>query len=57
MQTFIVGGTGFLGYYTVRELLTRGHNAATIALPPSSPQDVLPEAVKVTLADLNTMPD
>jgi hypothetical protein len=34
-----------------------GHNAATIALPPSSPQDMLPEAVKVTLADLNTMPD
>ncbi|HSN95056.1 MAG TPA: NAD-dependent epimerase/dehydratase family protein [Anaerolineaceae bacterium] len=57
MQTFIVGGTGFLGYYTVRELLSRGHTVATIALPPAPPEGVLPNSVKVTLANLNTMPD
>jgi dihydroflavonol-4-reductase len=57
MQTFIVGGTGFLGYYTVRELLARGHTVATIALPPAPAEGVLPESVKVTLADLNKMPD
>jgi len=57
MQTFIVGGTGFLGYFTVRELLARGHSVATIALPPAPPEGVLPGSVKVTLADLNTMPD
>ena len=57
MKTFIVGGTGFLGYYTVRELLARGHEVATIALPPAPPEGVLPEGVNVTLADLNQMPD
>ena len=48
MQTFIVGGTGFLGYYTVRELLARGHKVATIALPPAPPEGVLPEGVNIT---------
>lgn len=57
MQTFIVGGTGFLGYYTVRELLARGHSVATIALPPAPPEGVLPGSVKVSLSDFNTMPD
>ena len=41
----------------VRELLARGHSVATIALPPASPKGVLPDTVKVTLADLNMMAD
>ena len=41
----------------VRELLARGHSVSTIALPPASPKGVLPDTVKVPLADLNMMAD
>ncbi|MEA4812819.1 MAG: NAD-dependent epimerase/dehydratase family protein [Anaerolineaceae bacterium] len=57
MRTFIVGGSGFLGYYTVRELLARGHEVATVSLPPAPPPGVLPDEVKLSLADLNHMDD
>lgn len=33
MKVFIVGGTGFLGYYATLEFLKRGHEVDTIALP------------------------
>ena len=57
MRTFIIGGTGFLGYYAIRELLARGHTVATIALPPFLPAGGLTEDVQVNLADLSQMPD
>lgn len=57
MKTFIVGGTGFLGFYTVKELLKRGHEVSTIALPPMPAADLLPEQVKVTLNDLDQLDD
>ncbi|MHA1784896.1 MAG: NAD-dependent epimerase/dehydratase family protein [Candidatus Helarchaeota archaeon] len=33
MKVFIVGGTGFLGYYATLEFLDRGHEVDTISLP------------------------
>lgn len=33
-KIFVLGGTGFLGYYTVKELLKRGYQVETVALPP-----------------------
>jgi len=33
MKVFIVGGTGFLGYYATLEFLKRGHEVDTMALP------------------------
>ncbi|MBD3350589.1 MAG: NAD(P)H-binding protein [Candidatus Lokiarchaeota archaeon] len=33
MKVFIVGGTGFLGYYSTLEFLQRGHEVTTISLP------------------------
>jgi len=33
MKVFIVGGTGFLGYYSTLEFLKRGHEVDTMALP------------------------
>jgi thioester reductase-like protein len=32
MNTFIVGSTGFLGYFAVRELLARGHLMRSMSL-------------------------
>ena len=57
MKTFIIGGTGFLGYYTCLELLRRGHEVSTLAH--MSPPDELdfPQEVKLDIADMNKISD
>lgn len=57
MKIFVVGGTGFLGSYTIKNLLNRGHEVSTIALPPMPSSDLLPEQVRVTLNDLDKLDD
>jgi len=57
MKVFIVGGTGFLGYYTVKELLSRGHQVSTMALPPLPKENLLPPEVSVTLGNYAQMSD
>jgi len=57
MKVFIVGGTGFLGYYTVKELLARGHQVKTMALPPLPEVNLLPPEVEITLADYADISD
>ena len=57
MKVFMVGGTGFLGYYTVRELLARGHEVSTIALPPMPAPDLLPAHVECRLGDIFELTD
>lgn len=57
MKVFIVGGTGFLGYYTVKVLLEHGHKVSTMALPPLPKKGLLPEEVDVTLGDYRQMSD
>lgn len=56
-KVFILGGTGFLGYYTVKELLSRGYEVKTMALPPMPSKDLLPEEVECTLGDMNKLSD
>lgn len=56
-NVFILGGTGLLGYHTVRELLDRGYAVSTIALPPMPTEDLLPKEVKCTLGNINEMSD
>lgn len=57
MKVFIVGGTGFLGYYTVRLLLEHGHEVVTMALPPVPKDILLPPEVKITLGNYARMTD
>ena len=57
MNTFIVGSTGFLGYFTVQELLARGHTIRSISLHPAPPELDFPSDVDLVLGDLNAMPD
>lgn len=33
MKVFIIGGTGFIGYYSTLEFLKRGHCVSTVSLP------------------------
>ncbi len=57
MRVFVVGGTGLLGWHTLKELLARGHEVSTIALPPLPAQGILPPEVACRLGDLFAMGD
>lgn len=57
MKIFIVGGTGFLGYYTCLELLMHGHEVSTLAHMPPPEALAFPEEVKLSIADMNTISD
>lgn len=57
MQVFILGGTGFLGYYATLALLARGHTVRTLALPPAPSVETFPANVDVQLGDFNALSD
>ncbi len=57
MKIFILGGTGFLGYYATLELLRRGHQVSTLALPPAPPEGLLPAEVSVQIGNFNDLGD
>lgn len=56
-NVFVLGGTGLLGYHTVMELLGRGYEVSTIALPPMPSEDILPAKVNCRLGNINEMSD
>ncbi len=56
-NVFILGGTGLLGYHTVKELLARGYHVSTVALPPMPAPELLPPEVECHLGDINDMTD
>lgn len=56
-NVFILGGTGFLGYYTTKELLKRGYTVSTVSLPPMPTADLLPPEVECKLGNINEMSD
>ncbi|MGB7365571.1 MAG: NAD-dependent epimerase/dehydratase family protein [Carnobacterium jeotgali] len=56
-KIFVLGGTGFLGYYTVKELLSKGYQVKTIALPPMPTDDLLPTEVECSLGNINELTD
>ncbi|WP_054954738.1 NAD-dependent epimerase/dehydratase family protein [Paenibacillus dakarensis] len=56
-KVFVLGGTGFLGYFTIKELLKRGYNVSTAALPPMPTEDLLPHEVECKLGNINEMTD
>lgn len=57
MKVFIVGGTGFIGYYTTLELLKKGYEVTTISLPDIELGDWFPKDVEVKYGDIFKMPD
>jgi nucleoside-diphosphate-sugar epimerase len=57
MRVFMIGGTGFLGYHALKELLARGHSVATVALPPMPADGLLPPRVDCRLGDAFKMGD
>lgn len=58
-KVFVLGGTGFLGYHTVKDLLKKGYGVRTVSLPPLPADDLFPAGadVEISLGDINKMPD
>jgi dihydroflavonol-4-reductase len=55
-RTVVLGGTGFLGYYAVLELLRRGHEVTVLAMDLPEPE-LLPSQVSLRLARLDDCGD
>ncbi|MDY0407713.1 NAD-dependent epimerase/dehydratase family protein [Virgibacillus soli] len=56
-NVFILGGTGLLGYHTVKEMLKRDYKVSTVSLPPMPTEDLLPKEVACHLGNINEMTD
>ncbi len=57
MKVFMVGGTGLLGSEAARELIRRGHEVSSIALPPLPEGEVLPPEMTIDFANYMELSD
>jgi nucleoside-diphosphate-sugar epimerase len=57
MKVFLVGGTGLLGSAAAEELINRGHEVKTIALPPVPDGAKLPPKMKLEFKNYLTLSD
>ncbi len=57
MKIFMVGGTGLLGSEAAFELIKRGHQVSSIALPPLPVGASLPKEMKLTMANYLELSD
>jgi len=53
----VIGGTGFLGYYAVKEFIRRGHSVTIVALPPLPEEGLFPKEVNIILANIDKLDD
>jgi dihydroflavonol-4-reductase len=56
-KIMVIGGTGFIGYHAVLELIKRGQQVTVLALPPVPAENLFPKEVKIILADLGKISD
>ncbi|WP_099331666.1 NAD-dependent epimerase/dehydratase family protein [Actinomyces minihominis] len=56
-KVIVIGGTGLLGYHTTLELLSKGYEVTSLALPPLPVEDLFPEGVESLFGNLNDMSD
>ena len=57
MKVFMIGGTGLLGSEAAKELIARGHEVSSIALPPLPAGAVLPPEMKLEFGNYLEMSD
>ncbi len=57
MKVFMIGGTGLLGSEAARELIARGHEVSSLALPPLPAGAVLPPEMKLEFGNYLEMSD
>jgi dihydroflavonol-4-reductase len=56
-KVVVIGGTGFLGYYAVKEFIRRGHSVTIVALPPLPEEGLFPKEVNIILANIDKLDD
>ncbi len=57
MKVFMIGGTGLLGSEGAKELIRRGHEVASIALPPIPAGTNLPKEMKLSFGNIMELND
>lgn len=57
MKVFMIGGTGLLGSEAARELIKKGHQVKSLALPPLPQGEVLPKEMEIEFGDYIKMSD
>lgn len=57
MKVFMIGGTGLLGSEAAKELIARGHEVSSLALPPLPQGAVLPAEMKLEFGNYLEMSD
>ena len=57
MKVFMIGGTGLLGSEAAKELIRRGHEVSSLALPPLPQGAVLPPEMKLEFGNYLEMSD
>ncbi|MGI5842495.1 MAG: NAD-dependent epimerase/dehydratase family protein [Christensenellales bacterium] len=57
MKIFMLGGTGLLGAAGAKELIKRGHEVVSVALPPIPKDADIPQEMQLHLDNINTMSD
>jgi len=57
MKVMMIGGTGLLGSEGAAELIRRGHEVSTVALPPLPPGAILPQEMKVEFGNYMELSD
>jgi nucleoside-diphosphate-sugar epimerase len=56
-RVIVVGGTGFLGYHAIQELLKKGWVVTALGLPPAPPAHIYPATVNIVLINLDETSD
>ena len=57
MKVFMIGGTGLLGSQAAKELISRGHEVSSLALPPLPVGAVLPPQMKLEFGNYLELSD
>ena len=57
MKIFMIGGTGLLGSEAAKELIARGHEVSSIALPPLPDGAMLPPEMKLEFGNYLELTD
>lgn len=57
MKVFMIGGTGLIGSEAAKELIGRGHEVVSMALPPLPEGAVLPPEMKIEYGDFMKLSD
>ena len=57
MKVFMIGGTGLLGSEGAGELIRRGHEVSSVALPPIPEGAPLPPEMKLSLGNYMELTD